>query len=83
MAIADKKSPLYNQTEEAINVDNGRLFITNDTSKGETYSQIFIKSKMPLIETEITTNVSTKETQQIGTQSNCKTRWRSKAEVAR
>ena len=63
LAIADKKSPLYNQTEDAINVDNGRLFLQSDNSKGETYSQILSRAKMPLIETEITTDVSTRETQ--------------------
>jgi xanthine dehydrogenase YagR molybdenum-binding subunit len=63
LAVADKKSPLYNQTEDAINVDNGRLFVANDLSKGETYSQILSRAKLPLIETEITTDVSTRETQ--------------------
>ncbi len=63
LAVADKKSPLYNQTEDAISVDEGKLFVTSDNLKGETYSQILTRAKMPLVETEITTNVSTRETQ--------------------
>lgn len=63
LAIADKKSPLYNQGEEAITVSDGKLSLTGDPSKGETYTQVLTRNKMPLIETEITTDVSTRETQ--------------------
>ena len=63
IAITDKKSPLFNQAEDAIRIDNGRLFLQSDQSKGETYTQILTRAKLPLVETEITTNVSTKETQ--------------------
>ena len=63
LAIADKKSPLYGQAEDSIMVDNGKLFLKSDPSKGETYTQVLTRSKQPMIETEITTNVSTREPQ--------------------
>ena len=62
LAITDKKSPLYSQAEDAIVIDNGRLSLNSDTTKGETYAQILTRNKLPLVETEITTNVSTRET---------------------
>ncbi|HEY2722142.1 MAG TPA: xanthine dehydrogenase family protein molybdopterin-binding subunit [Chitinophagaceae bacterium] len=63
LAIADKRSPLYNQPEDSIMADNGKLFLSSDRSKGETYSQILIRNKKDLVETQITTNVSTRENQ--------------------
>ena len=63
LAITDKKSPLYAQQEDAVMTENGKLFSRNDPSKNETYADILTRNKMPLVETEITTNVSTRETQ--------------------
>ncbi len=63
LAIGDKKSPLYTGEEDAIEVDNGKLFLRSNPSKSETYSDILTRNKLPLVETEITTNVSTRETQ--------------------
>ena len=63
LAIGDKKSPFYTQEEAAIDVDNGKLFLRNNPSKSEMYSDILTRNKLPLVETEITTDVSTKETQ--------------------
>jgi xanthine dehydrogenase YagR molybdenum-binding subunit len=59
LAIADKKSPLFGQNEEGIQVDGGRLFTTS--GQGETYQQLLSRKGMASIETEITTNVSTRE----------------------
>jgi xanthine dehydrogenase YagR molybdenum-binding subunit len=63
LAIADKKSPLYGAQEEGIVIDNGKLALTNNASAGETYTQLLIRNKLPLIETSITTNVSTRPNQ--------------------
>lgn len=63
LAIADKKSPLTGQTEQAIKAENGRLFVESEPAKGETYAQIIARQKMPMVEVELTTNSSTKETQ--------------------
>lgn len=62
-AIADKKSPLYGETEQAISVENGRLFVISNPSKGETYAQIITRLKQPMMEGEAEVNTSTKETQ--------------------
>jgi xanthine dehydrogenase YagR molybdenum-binding subunit len=60
LALADKKSPLFAQAEENVMADNGNLFLQNDTSKGETYTQILTRHKIPVLETEATTSVSLK-----------------------
>jgi xanthine dehydrogenase YagR molybdenum-binding subunit len=61
LAIADKKSPLYNQPEENIIAENGRLHVQNNTAKSETYSQILMRNKLPLMEAEATTDVNVKD----------------------
>jgi xanthine dehydrogenase YagR molybdenum-binding subunit len=63
LAIANKKSPLFNKKEEEIAADNGRLFIIAEPGRGETYTEILTRNKMPLVEAEVTTNVSTRENQ--------------------
>ena len=72
LAIADKKSPLFGQQAEAIIADNGKLYLTSDPSKGETYTQILTRNKLPLVETEITTEVSTKDGQKSESNSTAK-----------
>ena len=62
LAIADKKSPLYGQQESAVQVENGRMFLSSDTSKGETYAALLKRQKMDVLEAEGKTNVSTRET---------------------
>lgn len=61
LAIADKKSPLFGQPEESVQVEGGRIFTAGSPGKGETYGQLLTRKDMPMIETEITTNVSTRE----------------------
>jgi xanthine dehydrogenase YagR molybdenum-binding subunit len=61
LAIADKKSPLFGQTEERIAADGGRIFAVGSPAKGESYGQLLARKGMPMLETEITTNVSTRE----------------------
>jgi xanthine dehydrogenase YagR molybdenum-binding subunit len=61
LAVADKKSPLYGQPEETVQVENGRLFVQGSPDKGETYGQLLDRQGLPVIETEITTQVSTRE----------------------
>jgi xanthine dehydrogenase YagR molybdenum-binding subunit len=61
LAVADKRSPLYGASEENVQVDAGKLFIAGSPDKGETYGQLLTRKGLPLIEAEITTNVSTRE----------------------
>jgi xanthine dehydrogenase YagR molybdenum-binding subunit len=61
LAVADKRSPLYGFPEEAVQASAGRLFVTDNPNKAETYGQLLARKGLPLIETEITTNVSTRE----------------------
>ncbi len=63
MAISDSKSPLYGQQEDAIKAEDGKLFVASDPAKGETYSQLLKRKKMPVLEAEGTTSVSTRETE--------------------
>ena len=60
LAVADKKSPLFGKTIEDISVENGRLFLSANADKGETYTQILTRSKQAMLETEITTEVTTR-----------------------
>jgi xanthine dehydrogenase YagR molybdenum-binding subunit len=61
LAIADKKSPLFGQPEEGVRTEGGRLFISGSPDKGESYGQLLTRRGLPTLETEITTNVSTRE----------------------
>jgi len=61
LAIADKRSPLFGQSEDNIQTDNGKIFVTGSLEKGETYAQLITRKGLPTLETEITTNVSTRE----------------------
>ncbi len=60
MAIADKKSPLYQAEELAVKVENGKLFLESNLAKGETYAQLLKRNKMKVLEAEGFTNVSTR-----------------------
>jgi xanthine dehydrogenase YagR molybdenum-binding subunit len=61
LATAHKKSPLYGAQEGDVMMDNGKLFLKDNPSKGETYTDILTRSKLPLVEAEVTTNVNTRE----------------------
>jgi xanthine dehydrogenase YagR molybdenum-binding subunit len=60
LAIADGASPLHGQNAEGIEVENGRLFLRSDTSKGETYAEVLKRQRLPMVEAEATTNFSTR-----------------------
>ena len=55
-AIADKRSPLYGQLEDAIGSNEGRLFINANPSKGENYSALMKRLGLDIIEGEATIN---------------------------
>jgi xanthine dehydrogenase YagR molybdenum-binding subunit len=61
LAISDKRSPLYGASEENVQVGAGKLSIVGSPDRSETYGQLLARKGMPFIETEITTNVSTRE----------------------
>lgn len=60
LAVTDKRSPLFGKTSDEISVDNGRLFLNTNPGKGETYTQLLTRNKQTMLETEITTEVSTR-----------------------
>ena len=62
-AIADRKSPLFGQQEQAISVENGRLFVQSEPTKGETYINIIKRAGVPMMEGSADITVSTRETQ--------------------
>lgn len=62
-AIADKKSPLFGQQEQTISVENGRLFVQSEPTKGETYTDIIKRAGVPMMEGSADITVSTRETQ--------------------
>jgi xanthine dehydrogenase YagR molybdenum-binding subunit len=66
MAIADKRSPLYQQTEDAVTVNNNELSLQNQVDKKESYAKIISRSKLTMIEGDATISgkVTTRETQQ-------------------
>ncbi len=45
LAIQDPASPLHNATEGAIAVENGRLFLKDNSARGETYSTLLTRLK--------------------------------------
>jgi xanthine dehydrogenase YagR molybdenum-binding subunit len=63
MAIADKRSPLFGLAQSDIEVEDGRLFARNATGKQDSYAQIITRNRLPLLEGEASTNVSTREKQ--------------------
>jgi xanthine dehydrogenase YagR molybdenum-binding subunit len=63
MAITDSSSPLFGQKEEAIIVDNGRLYINDETNKGESYAEILKRHNLDKVEALANTNVSTRPQQ--------------------
>ena len=63
LAIADKKSPFFGKQEEEIKVENGKLMLNNNSSVGETYTQLLMRNNLPLVEASLTTNVSTRQNQ--------------------
>jgi xanthine dehydrogenase YagR molybdenum-binding subunit len=60
MAIADENSPLHGHKEEDIVADNGRIYLKNNTSKGETYAAIMNRKGVDKVEADAKTNVSTR-----------------------
>lgn len=60
-AIADSSSPLHGYKEADIIADNGRIYLKNDTGKGETYAQVLNRKGLDKIEAQAKTNVSTRQ----------------------
>ena len=72
LAIGDKRSPLYQQDENAVTVENGKLYLQSDRSKSETYTQVLSRNKMLLIEADATTDVTSKDGQKSTGDANAK-----------
>lgn len=50
MAIADSASPLYGRAEMQITPAEGRLFLTQNPTQGETYSEILRRHRLEFVE---------------------------------
>jgi xanthine dehydrogenase YagR molybdenum-binding subunit len=61
LAIGDRRSPLFGESEENVKADAGRLFLAAGPEKGETYGQLLARKGLSTLEAEVTTNVSTRE----------------------
>ncbi len=57
LAIAQRDSPLFNRREDEIAYGDNRLFVRNDSSRGETYSQIIRRSGRPSVEACVTAQI--------------------------
>lgn len=64
LAIADENSPLHGKKEEDIIADNGRIYLKNNTDKGETYTAILNRKGLDKLEAQAKTNVSTRQQQE-------------------
>lgn len=53
MTIADSESPLHNYTVEEITTEQGRIFVANSPSIGETYQEVLQRHNLPLVEAEV------------------------------
>ena len=63
MAIGDSASPLHGQKLEDVITGNGRIYLKNNTDKGETLIAVLSRNNMPKVEADAKTNVSTRPSQ--------------------
>lgn len=61
LAVADNGSPLYEQLEDEILTENGRVFVKSNPSRGETYVEILQRSNLPLVEIEAMATTASSE----------------------
>ncbi|NMF63425.1 xanthine dehydrogenase family protein molybdopterin-binding subunit [Brasilonema octagenarum] len=64
LAIDDELSPLYGVAQEAISTENGRVFLNNEPSRGETYAELLQRNNLPIVEVEAIANTAASESQQ-------------------
>ena len=57
----DQKSPLFNRKPAEIMFADGKIFVTGDSSKSETYAEILRRHNKPMLEACVTANVATPE----------------------
>lgn len=50
MVRTDKRSPLFNVPENAIAIENGRIFLKSDPTKGETYAAVLARQNLQQVE---------------------------------
>lgn len=53
IAIADSESPLYNHAVEDIITEQGRIFVANSPSVGETYQEVLQRHNLPFVEAQV------------------------------
>lgn len=61
LAVADKNSPLYQKDAEKVILKDGRLVLSGNESKGESFSEILMRNQTPQIEAQAAVNASTRE----------------------
>lgn len=53
MAIADSESPLHNYAAEDIITEQGRIFVADSPSIGETYQEVLQRHNLPFVEAQV------------------------------
>jgi xanthine dehydrogenase YagR molybdenum-binding subunit len=61
LALGDPASPLYGMKKEDIAMQDGRFYLKTQTDKGESYTSILNRSRLPQLEAEAITEASTRE----------------------
>ena len=53
LASKDQRSPLHNATEQQVSFADGRIFLTSNNARGETYAEILRRNRMNSIEATV------------------------------
>jgi xanthine dehydrogenase YagR molybdenum-binding subunit len=64
LAIDDESSPLHGAAQEEILTENGRVFLKNEPSRGETYAEILQRHNLPIMEVEAIASTAASESKQ-------------------
>lgn len=63
LALKDRRSPVFGETEAAVTAEDGRLFLPSNPERGETFAALLQRQGKSFLQEEATTNVSNRETQ--------------------
>lgn len=63
LALDDERSPLYGAGASRVAISDGRVFLQDDSSRGESYTEILDRNNLPVLEIEATANTASSESQ--------------------
>jgi xanthine dehydrogenase YagR molybdenum-binding subunit len=69
LAVADEKSPLHGLKPAAVSAEDGRLFATEDSKRGESYTDVLRRAGKELVEGESATRLSDEKQKKFAFQS--------------